>query len=50
MGMYEVYGLCGQYGRCMVHTLAGVAGEAGTWFIQTPWYYGHDCCVALTPN
>jgi len=31
--MYTVYGRCGQYGRCMVHTLAGVAGA---WFIRTP--------------
>jgi len=37
--MYTVYGWCGQYGRCMVHTLAGaagVAGAAGAWFIRTP--------------
>ena len=36
--MYTVYGRCGQYGRCMVHTLAGaagVAGAAGAWFIRT---------------
>jgi len=31
-GMYTVYGRCGQYGRCMVHTLAGAAGA---WFIRT---------------
>jgi len=30
--MYTVYGRCGQYGRCMVYTLAGVAGA---WFIRT---------------
>jgi len=30
--MYTVYGRCGQYGRCMVHTLAGAAGA---WFIRT---------------
>ena len=37
--MYTVYGRCGQYGRCMVHTLAGAAGVAGAasaWFIRTP--------------
>jgi len=37
--MYTVYGRCGQYGRCMVHTLAGAAdvdGAAGAWFIRTP--------------
>jgi len=33
--MYTVYGRCGQYGRCMVHTLAGAAGA---WFIRTPYY------------
>jgi len=33
--MYTVYGRCGQYGRCMVHTLAGVPGAAGAWFIRT---------------
>ena len=36
--MYTVYGRCGQYGRCMAHTLAGaagVAGAAGAWFIRT---------------
>jgi len=26
---------CDQYGRWMVHTLAGVAGAAGAWFIRT---------------
>jgi len=38
MAMYRVYGRCGQYGRCMVHTLAGAAGVdcvAGAWFIRT---------------
>jgi len=30
--MYTVYGRCGQYGRCMVHTLASAAGA---WFIRT---------------
>jgi len=30
--MYTVYGRCGQYGLCMVHTLVGVAGA---WFIRT---------------
>jgi len=31
MAMYAVpvYGRCGQYGQCMVHTLAGVAGVVG---------------------
>ena len=33
--MYTVYGRCGQYGRCMVHTLAGAAGVDGAWFIRT---------------
>jgi len=33
--MYTVYGRCGQYGGCMVHTLAGAAGA---WFIWTPQY------------
>ena len=32
IAMYTVYGRCGQYGRCMVHTLAGVASA---WFIRT---------------
>ena len=27
--MYTVYGRCGQYGRCMVHTLAGAAAVDG---------------------
>jgi len=26
---HTVYGWCGQYGQCMVHTLAGAAGVAG---------------------
>jgi len=30
--MYTVYSRCGQYGRCMVYTLAGAAGA---WFIRT---------------
>jgi len=34
-GMCAVYCWCGQYGQCMVHTLAGVAGAAGAWFIRT---------------
>jgi len=39
--MYTVYGRCGQYGRCIVHTLAGAAGA---WFIRTRmvhWDIGH---------
>ena len=30
--MYTVYGRCGQYGQCMVHTLACAAGA---WFMRT---------------
>jgi len=26
---------CSQYGQCMVHTPAGVAGAADVWFIRT---------------
>jgi len=29
--MYTVYGLCSQYGRCMVHTLANAAGMRFIW-------------------
>jgi len=38
MAMYTVWGQCGQYGRCMVHTLddaACVIDAANVWFIQT---------------
>ena len=44
--MYTVYGRCGQYGRCMVHTLAGaagVAGAAGAWFIRTQSMLYAEC-------
>ena len=34
--MYTVYGQCGHYNRCMVHTLASVADAAGAWFIRIP--------------
>jgi len=34
--MYTVYGRCGQYDWCMVHTLASMAGE---WFIRTLYKY-----------
>jgi len=30
--LLDVYGWCSQYGRCMVHTLAGTADA---WFIRT---------------
>jgi len=48
--MYTVYGRCGQYGRCMVHALAGVADAAGAWFIWTRLYSGvslslHPGCI-----
>ena len=33
MVMYSVHGRCCQYGRCTVHTLAGLAGA---WIILTP--------------
>jgi len=32
MAMSTVYGWCSQFGRCMVHTLAGAASA---WFIRT---------------
>jgi len=34
--MYTVYDWCGQYGQCMVHTLAGAAG---VWFVWTLFMY-----------
>ena len=37
--MYTVYGWCGQYGRCMVYTLASAAGVANVWFIRTDLHH-----------
>jgi len=43
--MYTVYVRCGQYGRCMVHTVAGVASA---WFIRTQQAHDSKFIFTLT--
>jgi len=52
--MYTAYGRCGQYGRCMVHTLAGAASVAGACFTRTQFTHSLRCallrCALLLMN